>query len=238
MRQQHVLALAVVASALMVSSTTFAREEVPTYTNAVVVSLDKAGRTLVVRNTQGVQERFAIDDGAAGLADVRPGDHVILTLRGEPGRSRVSAVVKSVATPPSKVPAIAATIPPPAEDLEGPRRAFELQVAALADQANRVDGYWSQFVNACSTRVDTRYDDGREWFAVWDATAHADLSNGFCRDLYNQIIGLGETVKRSMSGAEELARKSLEPGDIRQVRQRYALDWDGWDRAAPARLTP
>jgi hypothetical protein len=63
----------------------------------------------------------------------------------------------------------------------------------------------------------------------------ADLSNGTCRDLYNQIVGLGETVKRGMAGAEDAARRSLSPGEIRDVRLRYSMDWDGWALPAPER---
>jgi hypothetical protein len=235
----HVLALGVFVWGAVAASALARDEAVPTYTNAQVVSIDPAKRTIVIKNTQGAQERLELEDGVAAPGDIKPGDHVILTLRGDPARPRVTAVTKSVTTPPSKVAAVSVSRPPlPPEDVEGPRRAFESQVASLAQQATRVDGLWSQYVNACDVKVDTRYEGGREWFSLWDGTASADFSNGFCRDLYNQILGVGEVVKRGMSGAEDVARKALEPGDIREIRERYAMNWDGWDRSAPARQTP
>jgi hypothetical protein len=241
MRPRDVIAIGAFAWGALNAGAALARDEVPTYTNAVVVSMDKAKRTIVVRNTDGAQQRLDLDEAVTDLGDIRPGDQVIMTVRGDPERPRVTAVSKSVTTPPTKTPAIATSAPlPPEEDLSGPRRAFESQVALVAQQAARVDALWGQFVNACDVRQTTgSYDNGREWFALWDGTTtRADLSNGFCRDLYNQIVGLGESVKRSMSGAEETARKDLDAGDMRQIRQRYSMDWDGWDRAAPPRQTP
>ena len=240
MRARDVFAVVAFAWGVLFGAAASAREDIPTYTNAVVVSMDKAKRTIVVRNTDGAQERLDLDAAVTDLGDIRPGDQVILTVRGEPDRPRVTALSKSV-TAPSKTPAIATSAPLPTEDLSGPRSAFESQVALIAQQAGRVDGLWTQFVNACDVRpgTTTAYDNGREWFALWDGTTtRADLSNGFCRDLYNQVVGLGESVKRSMSGAEETARKNLDAGDMRAIRQRYSMDWDGWDRAAPARQTP
>lgn len=240
MRPRDVIAIGAFAWGALNAGTALARDEVPTYTNAVVVSMDKAKRTIVVRNTDGAQQRLDLDEAVTDLGDIRPGDQVIMTVRGEADRPRVTALSKSVTTPPAKTPAIATTAPLPPEDLSGPRRAFESQVGLVAQQAARVDALWNQFVNACGVRQETgSYPSGREWFALWDGTTtRADLSNGFCRDLYNQIVGLGESVKRSMSGAEETARRELDAGDMRQIRQRYSMDWDGWDRAAPARQTP
>jgi hypothetical protein len=242
MRPRDVLVIGAFVWGALGAGTALAREEVPTYTNAVVVSMDKAKRTIVVRNTDGVQQRLDLDEAVTDLGDIRAGDQVIMTVRGETDRPRVTALSKSVTTAPSKAPAIATTTPaPPEDDLAGPRRAFESRVSLVAQQAARVDALWSQFVNACDVRQGPAgsYDNGREWFALWDGTTtRADLSNGFCRDLYNQIVGLGESVKRSMSGAEETARRDLDAGDMRQIRQRYGMDWDGWDRSAPARQTP
>jgi len=50
-----------------------------------------------------------------------------------------------------------------------------------------------------------------------------------------QIVGLGEPVMRGMAQAEDAARRSLSPGEMRDVRLRYSMDWDGWGRPAPER---
>jgi len=192
----------------------------PTYTNVRVVSIDTLDRTLVVRQADGARQRVELDDNVAGFGDVRVGDEVILTLRGEPGRPRVSAITRSTATPSGETPAPRPLAPAAGEAADAAADAFARQVAELAAEANRVDRLWSGFRSTCDARVGGRYEGAREWFGLWANDVRADLSNGYCRDLYNQIVGLGETVKRGMAGAEESARRSLSPGDIRDVRLR------------------
>ena len=57
------------------------------------------------------------------------------------------------------------------------------------------------------------------------------------RDWVYQIIGQGEAVKTQMAAAEDVARRSLAPGSIREIRRRYALEWEGWGLSAPERLS-
>jgi hypothetical protein len=207
----------------------------PTYTNARVVSINALDRTLVIRQADGVQQRVELDDHVAGFGDVRVGDEVILTLRGEPGRPRVSAITRSTATPSRPAPSAQPLPPAGGEDSNATAEAFARQVADLAAEASRVDRLWSAFRTTCDATVGSRYEGGREWFGLWANDVRADLSNGFCRDLYNQVVGLGESVKRGMASAEDAARRSLSPGDIRDVRLRYSMDWDGWSLPAPER---
>jgi len=53
-----------------------------------VLSLNVQQRLLVVRTNDGAEQTLELDAKVAGFADLRPGDRVILTLRGEPGRAR------------------------------------------------------------------------------------------------------------------------------------------------------
>jgi len=214
----------------------------PTYTNAQVLGVDVAGRTLVVRNAGGAEEKVELDDHVAGFEDVKAGDHVILALRGEPGRARVSAIIKSKATPASR--SVTGSASPAGNEGTAARASgaaaasafFATRVAALAAQADRVDRVWGEFRKACDSTVGGRYDGGREWFALWDGLVRADLSHGFCRDLHNQVVALGEPVNVEMAAAEDAVRRSLPPGEIREIRRRYALEWDGWGRIPPKQL--
>jgi len=211
----------------------------PTYMNAEVSRVDPLTRLLTVRKPQGSLETLELDERLAGFGAIAPGDHVILTVRRQPGRAWVSAIMK--ATPPDaagpdafssdELDALAPT------GLAGapPRQSFAVQVALLAQRANRVDGLWRSFRASCDVRVRASYDGAREWFGLWDETVRSDLSSGFCRDLYNRIVDLGEGVKGAMSEAEGAARGSLPPGSIREIRRHYAMDWEGWDRVPPAR---
>jgi hypothetical protein len=207
----------------------------PTYTNVEVVAVDPLTRLMTVRKPQGEVETVELDERLAGFGGIAPGDYVILTVRRQPGRAWASAIMQ--ATPPLA-----------SNDLHGlatdklpasptPRQSFAVDVATQAQRANRVDALWNSFRTSCGARVRTSYEGARDWFGFWDDSVRADLSSGFCRELFNKIVDLGEGVKNGMSTAEDAARRSLPPGSIREIRRHYAMDWDGWDRVAPARLT-
>jgi len=216
------------------------KSQTPTYRNAQIISIDSANRMLVIKGPDGKEETVPFDANLAGLADLKAGDHVTLTLRGSPGL--VSAITAS--QPPAARPSPAASPSPgtlpaqPALDVtRAARDAFAGQVAALAEQASQVDRVWAQFRSTCGATVNRRYEGAREWFGLWDKEVRADLSISPCRDLFNQVVNLGQGVLTGMAAAEEEARKAaLLPGDIRKVTRGHSMDWDGWDRTAPDRL--
>ncbi len=211
----------------------------PRYTNAELVSVNPQNRLVVIRNTDGREQTLQLDDNVAGLEALRAGDRVILTLREEPGLTRISSIAKSLApqaapNPPASRPPVAAVAP-----LSSGLSRFNEQVAALAQQAGQVDAVWNEFRTACNVTLRSTYTDGRDWFSLWDDTAQIDVSGGICRDLFNQLVGQGETVKAGMAGAEEAARKAdLPPGDLRETRRRYSMEWGGWGLPAPELLKP
>jgi hypothetical protein len=210
--------------------------DTPTYTNARIVRLEANTRLAVVRFTDGSVQTLELDDNVAGFGDVRAGDSVILSVRREPGHDRIRSIVR--ATPPSKLarkPTVVVSDDDLAANAPGARREFAAQVASLAEQADRVDRLWDQFVSSCDASVDGDTAGSRAWFGLWDDRVTSDLSAGFCRDLYNQIIGQGEPIKRGMSVAEQTALRYLEPGEVRSVRRQHSMDWNGWDRPAPER---
>ena len=208
----------------------------PNYTNARVVSVNPMERTLVIRQADGTEQTVQLDDTVGGLGDVRAGDEVIVGLRAQPGWPRVTVITKTTAATASRGTPAARPLPPAkSETSQAATDAFARQVASLSRDAEEVDRLWSAFRTTCDATVGSQYEGGREWFGLWTNDVHADLSNGTCRDLYNQIIGLGEAVMRGMAGADDVARRSLTPGDIRAVQLRYSMDWDGWTLPAPER---
>lgn len=210
------------------------------YTNVELVSFDPQTRLLVVKTTTGEKQTLELDDTLTGLGGIRSGDRVILTVRGEPGPGRVSAIRKSLAvgakSPPPSAPTrriVAGADSPESASL----RSFADQVAGLSRQAGEVDGAWNAFRTACSVSLKSSYPEGRDWFSLWENSAQMDLTSGPCRDLFNDVVGQGETVKAGMVGAEEAARKAaLEPGELREVRRRYSMEWGGWGLARPEAL--
>jgi hypothetical protein len=211
------------------------------HVTAEVVSVDAVNRTLVVSIAGGPPQTVELDDAVAGLGDLKAGDRAILTLRKEPGRPRVAALIRAkdrkldgkneaASANPVLLPSASAG------DAEAAGRAFAERTAALAEEANRVDRIWRSFRESCDVKLATPYEGAREWFSLWDNQARADLSSGACRDLFDQIVSAGSDVTRSMVTAEDAARRSLLPGSIRDIRRRYSMDWDGWGRPAPAKL--
>jgi hypothetical protein len=248
--------LAVLALAASLAAVTSARAaqglDTPTYTTAKVVSIDLQNRMLVLRGSDGRAQTAKLDDTVAGFpVGMRAGDSVIVSLRNEPGMPRISSIVKSVppsASRPAAPPAAAARPAPQAEPAQAsvvplgadsaPGRACEVRVALIALDANRVDGIWSSFRNSCDVKLTGSFSGSREWTSLWTNSARSDLSSGFCRDLFNQIVGLGDSVSRAMASAEEGARESLLPGAIREIRVRHSMDFTGWGSPAPERQKP
>jgi hypothetical protein len=212
----------------------------PMYTNAEIVSIHPQQRTIVVRNNDGAQQRIELEDRVAGLADLRAGDRVILTLRGDPARPRVQAIVKSTKTEArgETRPESAVTASDQDTDDEQLRAAqtYSRRVADLAGEASRVDGLWTGFRTNCRVSLsDSAYEGSREWLSLWDSV-QVDLSSGYCRDLFNQIVGRGQSVNAAMAAAETEARRALEPGTIREIQRQFSLEWSGWGRTPPRRL--
>ena len=237
--------LLLVGAAASASARTTQSIETPTYTTAQVVSIDLQNRMLVFRGSDGKAQTAKLDDTVAGFPQgIKTGDRVIVSLRSEPGMARISSIVKSQLgrpAPPPPRPAAAEPIVQPsplvllgADSAAG--RAFDERVATLALDANRVDGLWSTFRNSCDVKVSGSFQGSREWVSLWTGQAKADLSSGFCRDLHNQVAGLGDAVSQAMASAEEGVRETLLPGAIREIRMRHSMDFNGWGGRPPERL--
>lgn len=239
-------ALALASAALVLAgSSGYAQAPVPKYTNAEVVKVRTQERLLVIRDNDGVERTLEFGDQLTGTAELRPGDQVILTLGGAPGRQRVESVSKAEAASGSKVqtarvsvravPPVPATADEADVDARAAADAFDQRVANLAAQALRVDSLWNSFKTSCNVlvRSGTALDGGRQWLSLWDGSAQVDLSSGQCRDLYNQVLGLGQAVNVGMADAEDSARRVLAPGQLREIERRHSLEWGGWGRSAP-----
>ncbi len=235
LRRLGLLGAAVLLTVTAVSAQTGV--ETPTYLNAQVVSIDPARRILVVRNSKGRKTSMVFDDLLASTGGIKAGDRVIVTVRGGPGRQRVSAIALA-RTPPAASPTPGTAEPAPVSERTRVRDAFARQVALVSQNASGVDSSWASFVTACKVSQPETMSGGRDWFGLWDGRVQADYSNGFCRDLFNQIVSAGEGVKKAMAAAESTVSGTLDPGEIRDIRTLHNMNWDGWTLPAPARREP
>jgi hypothetical protein len=247
----HVPAL--LGACLLIASV--AAAQAPLYTNVEIVSVDTRNGAIMVRTNEG-QARLLKVEPHVSVDGLRRGDEVIVALRGASGSDRVTRILRrpgaspdttitargargtTSATAVQGTTAATAVMPEDASARQAALEAFTNRVAVLADRAVTVDATWSTFANACAATVASPRD--RDWFLLWEPGAvRADLSTGTCRELYNQLIARGEQVKAAMAAAEERAREdAVLPGEMRDIRSRFAMDWDGWDRPSPPRQTP
>lgn len=211
--------------------------ETPTYLNAQVVSIDSASRKLVIRDSKGQKTSLVFDDLLAGTGGIKAGDKVIVTVRGGPGRQRVSAISLAT-TRPAASPTPRSVLPGLVSERNRMREAFARRVASVSENAGAVDASWASFVTACKVIQPETMSGGRDWFGLWDGRVQADYSSGFCRDLFNQIVSAGEGVKKAMAAAEGTVQGVLDPGEIRDIRTLHNMNWDGWTLPPPARREP
>jgi hypothetical protein len=71
----------------------------------------------------------------------------------------------------------------------------------------------------------------REWFGVWNQQPSVQANLADCSVWKADLLQLATAVNSAMLAAGERARTSgIYPGQVRTLRHKYRLDWDGWDR--------
>ena len=172
---------------------------------------------------------------AEGLGFAVAADHVAALVEG-----RSSTLVASAAGPDS-APAPGAA--PGSNSLSGfgnersaaeDRRtqgeeAFDRTMAALAQQAAQVDGYWQRFNTACGPRK--RPGGDRDWFGVAQGQLDYAGRDRNCPYWLNDLNSMSREFEVAMRGASDAARRAgVFPGTMRDVRRKYKLDWSGFER--------
>lgn len=145
---------------------------------------------------------------------------------------------RSVAASPSVAPSGAQPIAPfmPSQNStadamreEGAQN-YERVVAGLARQADQVDDYWRRFKAACASPPGPATQD-REWFVVWEKRPGFNAAVPECGAWITDIAAIADRLRTAMLAAEEAARRaSVYPGRRREIRQKYRMDWRGWER--------
>ncbi|MBP7571675.1 MAG: serine protease [Acidobacteria bacterium] len=107
--------------------------------------------------------------------------------------------------------------------------AFENEVEAVEQAADRLDGYWDDYKATClsTTKLPKGYD--REWIAVLAQPSVIEAAPPACRAWTQQMVTNTATVRRAMVEALEQARRDgVFPGDLREIQRRHRLEWGGW----------
>jgi S1-C subfamily serine protease len=107
---------------------------------------------------------------------------------------------------------------------------YDRAMQTLARRADSIDDYWNRFRAACRPAGPFTSGD-REWFTIWDRLPAVDPRDGQCTQWLTELTQLANSVRASMSSADETARTAaVYPGVRRDLRKKYKLDWDGWER--------
>jgi S1-C subfamily serine protease len=108
-------------------------------------------------------------------------------------------------------------------------KTFDRSVQLAARRATELDDYWSRIKATCPVRVAPGYD--REWFGLWDGRTELTSADRSCGSAVKDLNELAGEVRTVMAKAQEDARHaSVLPGQLRDIRHRYRMDWAGFDR--------
>ena len=107
---------------------------------------------------------------------------------------------------------------------------YERAVADAARRSDALDADWDRFVRGCVPQAPRRVGD-RGWFSIWDRTFSDAAVAPQCGDFYRSYRQTADAVRGRMVQADEAARRAgVYPGTRREIRERYRLSWEGWDR--------
>lgn len=108
---------------------------------------------------------------------------------------------------------------------------FEKEVIQYAKKADQMDIEYRRYKDSCMNQSTYVYNYGRSWFSVWDGYTYInneDLPE--CKKIWSDFVRLTEEIKAGMIYSMEMARKAgVYPGQVRKVREKYYLDWEGWE---------
>jgi S1-C subfamily serine protease len=154
-------------------------------------------------------------------------DHALPLVEGKRPASTSGAPL----LPPQPIRPSAPSAPSHVDDTrEAGVRAFDKAMQVLAERADDIDSAWATFRKRCSPRARAASGD-REWFGVWDDRGVLVAPAGDCAMWLDDINQAANQFRAAMVSADEFARRAeVFPGVRRDIRRRYKLDWNGWER--------
>jgi S1-C subfamily serine protease len=179
--------------------------------------LDRAGHVVGV-NTMKVGTAASIGFAVAA-------DHVRKLV------DNPSAAAMEAGSPGSSLIASAQKPPGPASD--DPRAqalaAYENQLKSVQPRADQIDDYWDRFRKSCNAGAIGGGD--RQWFGLWTQRPEIRTTIPDCSVWLNDLVQLATGVRTTMTAADETARRGgVYPGEARDLRKKYRLGWDGWEK--------
>jgi hypothetical protein len=178
--------------------------------------LDRRGTAIAI-TTMGYIDRQGLNFAVAA-------EHARALLEGRPGTGAAwTSPVKDLRVPSSAGPS----------DTERARaageQAYEAVVGQLARQADGLDDDWQRYRRTC--RQGPGSNQSREWFVLLEDRPLQGLPAPGCAEWLSDLRQRAASIERSERASDEAARRAdVYPGTRRDIRRRYRLDFDGWDR--------
>lgn len=195
--------------------------------------LDRRGQvvgitTMGYADRQGLNFAVAIEHARPLIGDI-PGNHSVDRQGGPP-----AFPAGGPAGPPTAPGEVAGLSPAIASDTDQARsvgaRAYEEALKRLAFDAGRLEDDWQRYRKQCQVAAPPSHGS-REWFSLLDPRAVRGGAAPGCADWLDGLRDNGGRIDMAMQQAEEAARRAdVFPGARRDLRRRYQLDFDGWDR--------
>ncbi len=103
-------------------------------------------------------------------------------------------------------------------------------LATMARRANDLDEDWRRFKRSCYEGIISG-SFSHEWFSLFDPSAMKGAVSPGCSAAFSDIRTEAFTIRNTVQALEEAARhEDVYPGTRRELRQKYHLDYAGWDR--------
>ena len=102
----------------------------------------------------------------------------------------------------------------------------------LADASDKVDAEWNKYAKVCARTGRTAGSPDRPWFPLLtDPTSVFNDADPMCRALVDNLRSYIQQIADGMRQSNDWARRAgVYPGVQRDLRRRYRMSWDAWDR--------
>ena len=187
--------------------------------------LDRGGRVVGIA-TMGVKPSVA-----QGLSFAVAIEHAEALLAGRRGTDPADTPLASLTQSLDGAPASASAQPTDVDALRAQaERTFAGTIEHLAEGANQLETYWSQFVRSCYQGAVTG-GFARNWFALFDANAMKGSVAPGCSGQFDYLQSTAKQAREKVMAADETARRAgVYPGARRTILAKYRLDYPGWNR--------
>ena len=109
---------------------------------------------------------------------------------------------------------------------------YEKTVGWAARNGDDLDNNWQKNAKFCVASAAQTGGD-RTWFALYVPNGIQITQNSAydCVGWIDNMKGYAKQIKDALDESAEVARRNgVYPGTVRQIRQKYKMDWSGWDR--------